>query len=174
MVKRRIRHAQKANLFVGEGLTEKVFLGYLKSIYHKRECGTNVKIESGDGGSPKSIVDKTKRIMQFASYDDVFILLDDDIPCPDNLVSQAAKNRISISCSSPCIEGLFLDILQHSGFNSATSRSSECKKVFHQNYIPEKKKYQKDNYTRVFPKSLLEKQRKKIPLLDVIIKVFEK
>lgn len=173
MVKRKIRHAQKANLFVGEGPTEKGFLGYLKDVYHQRNCGKSVKIESGDGGSPQSVVNKTRRLMQLASYNEVYILLDDDVPCPSNLVRDAAKHGIEILWSTPCIEGLLLDILGHSKFNSATASSSKCKKIFHQNYIPEKKKFQKVSYSQHFPKSLLDKQRKKIQLLDDIIKVIE-
>ena len=173
MVKRKIRQARKAVLFVGEGPTEKAFLGHLKSLYYIRGCGTNIKIESGDGGSPESVIKKAIKLKQYASYDNGFALVDDDLSCPQKTLTRAGKSNIEILWTTPCIEGFFLEFLQHSGFNPATISSGNCKKLFHEHYLTEKGKYQKEKYAKIFPKSLLEELRKKIRLLDDIVTVFE-
>lgn len=173
MVKRKHRQAKRAVLFVGEGTTEKAFLGYLKDLYHNRGCGTSVKIESGDGGSPDSVIKKAIGFMTYAAYEKGYVLVDDDVACPQKTLTEAGKRNIEVLWTTPCIEGFLLDILQHTGFNASTATSGKCKKLFHKHYLKENKKYLKDNYHQVFPKALLEKQRKTIPLLDDIIKVFE-
>ncbi|MCZ0932853.1 MAG: hypothetical protein OXJ52_06865 [Oligoflexia bacterium] len=69
----------------------------------------------------------------------------------------------------PCIEGLFLDILDQS--KPQTSR--ECKKMFEKNFLNEKKKLNHKSYQKIFDRNKLEKARNKIPLLNKILKIFE-
>ena len=173
MVKRKIRKAKKAVLFVGEGSTEKAFLGYLKELFHKRGCGISVKIESGDGGSPDYVIVKAMRLMQYSGYDVAFVLVDDDVRCSQKTRREAGKKKITILQTTPCIEGLFLEILQYVGFNSTTTTTAQCKKIFHKNYMAEKLKFDKNNYAGIFLKALLEKQRENVPTLDHIISIFE-
>lgn len=63
------RGVKKTILMYGEGLTEKVFLKYLKWLYIDNSKMA-VKIKSGRGGSPKSLVmGRFKRIRLFRKKD---------------------------------------------------------------------------------------------------------
>jgi hypothetical protein len=52
--KRKKRKAKETILIYGEGVSEKVFLEYLKSLYIPDHV--SIKVRNGKGGSPVSIV----------------------------------------------------------------------------------------------------------------------
>lgn len=161
-------------LIYGEGATEKAFLEYLKNVYCKRCNGIYIKIKDGEGGSPEDIMDKTIRNKNSGDYpkdyQSAFILLDIDKKWSDEFRKKAKDNNIKPIGSKPCIEGFFLSIL-NSKFNVTVKSSSQCKKEFEKKYLDKKKKLDLKNYKKIFPKTLLEKRRKKISNLDEIISV---
>ena len=74
-----------------------------------------------------------------------------------------------ILVTQPCIEGLFLEILDR----SKPQISKECKKIFETDYLNKKDKLDHKSYQKIFNKNKLEKARKRIPLLNQILKIFE-
>jgi hypothetical protein len=164
------RKAQKTLLFVGEGSTEKAFLDYLKELYHLRWSGVIIKTRSAEGGSPEGIIRKAIKWVQFEQYDDGCVLLDSDIPVPDSLLKKALSKRIRLFMPTPCIEGLFLKIL--GDFDRIIQDTPTCKSEFHRKYLTEDEATDKENYKRIFTKSVLDNNRK-ITLLDNLIRIFE-
>ena len=165
------RKAQKTLLFVGEGPTEKAFLDYLKELYHQRWSGISIKNKSADGGSPDDIIRKAVKWVQFESYDNGCVLLDADIPIPEPSRKKASQKGINLYIPSPCIEGLFLKIL--GDFSHINPDTQSCKSEFHRKYLTEDEATEKDNYRKIFPKELLDRNRT-IPPLDALIRIFEK
>ena len=155
-------------LVYGEGSTEKAFLKYLKDVYCERYSGISIKIKDGKGGSPEDIIDKTIRNKDSGDYRSTFIFLDIDKKWSDKFKKKAKDNDIELIGSKPCIEGFFLLIL-NSKFDITVKSSSQCKKEFEKKYLDKKKKLDWENYKKIFPKTLLEKRRKKVPSLDKII-----
>lgn len=156
-------------LVYGEGSTEKAFLRYLKDVYCKRCSGISIDIKDGKGGSPEDIIDKTIRSKNSGDYrGGTFIFLDIDKKWLDEFKKKAKDNNIELIGSKPCIEGFFLSILNIK-FDITVKSSSQCKKEFEKKYLDKKKKLNWENYKKIFPKSILEKRRKKVPSLNKII-----
>ncbi|KQC14624.1 MAG: hypothetical protein APR63_13785 [Desulfuromonas sp. SDB] len=167
--KRPVRRTKKTVLIVGEGSTEKAFLRYVKEIYITREMDISVKIECGAGGSPRNIVEKAIRLCGSRSYDKCFVLIDTDIPLNVDkklLTRMKRKPKIEILKSIPCIEGLFLAILEITGYNS----SDQCKRIFESTFLSSDKKTDKRYYGKLFPKEVLDQKRTQINELNNILK----
>ena len=155
---------KKSILIVGEGPTEKAFLQYLKELYVTRVDDFFVKIECGAGGSPDCVIKKAKRLCANSAYDECFVLIDND-----RKVHKHDK-KIKILLSTPCIEGLFLMILEHPKFSQVNALSDFCKKEFERNYLSDDKKMDKHYYSGIFPREVFDEQRKNIPELEEILK----
>lgn len=170
--KKPTRRTKKAVLIVGEGPTEKAFLQYIKELYITRHADVAVKIECGSGGSPRSVIEKTIRLRSSRAYDKCFVLMDKDRPLELNkTIKKRIKEKpcIEILWAAPCIEGLFLSILD----NTNPNLSDDCKREFEKNYIPSNKKTDKGSYTGIFTKDVLNQQRKNISELDAILKAMQ-
>jgi hypothetical protein len=152
--KRKYRYARKTILFVGEGQTEKAFLDYVKSVYLTRDAGVSISVRPADGGSPEQMLNKAIRWKE--GFDQTFILLDADIPLPWQFMKKASSKKITVLLSDPCIEGEFLAVLQHAGFNKTGKSPEVCKRVFHQRYLSEDDKMDRDCYKRFFTRELFE------------------
>ena len=171
--KRNRRQIKHTVLAVGEGNTEKAFLKYLKSLYGRRYDEISIKVESTQGGSPKTIIYQVVK-MHPERYDTAFLLLDTQPAWPDKSDSNAKESNLDLIGSVPCVEGLFLTILNPRKEWGHTS-PAECKRIFERKYIGRSNKFHEENYYRVFPKDLLEKARNRVPALDKILKLmFEK
>lgn len=114
------RHTKKAVLMVGEGSTEKAFLQYLKELYVTRDDDVAVKIECGAGGSPNCVIQKAKRLCGSMAYDECFVLTDAD-RLQENDCKIKHTKKIKVLKATPCIEGLFLAILQHPDFSQVSA-----------------------------------------------------
>jgi hypothetical protein len=69
-------------------------------------------VKAADGGGPEKIIDTVCRRYSPRDFDEVFILMDVDVPIPQNAYDKARKNRITVLSSSPyCLEGMLLDIM---------------------------------------------------------------
>ncbi|MFC1546407.1 RloB domain-containing protein, partial [bacterium] len=167
-----IRRTKKTVLIVGEGPTEKAFLRYLKELYITRDMDVSLKVECASGGSPRNVVEKTIRLCGSRGYDKCFVLIDADVSFNGDkkLVSRMNKKpKIKILKASPCIEGLFLLILNH----KESLTSEKCKSLFESKYLASDKKTDWRSYERIFTKQMLDDNRKTINELNVILKAME-
>ncbi|MCG5514074.1 hypothetical protein [Ectothiorhodospira shaposhnikovii] len=68
-------------------------------------------VKAADGGGPGKIIDAVCRRYSPRDFDQVFILMDEDVPISQNAYDKARKNNISVLSSTPyCLEGMLLDI----------------------------------------------------------------
>lgn len=170
---KKIRKQKITILIVGEGYTEKAFLQYLAELYITRDMDINVKIESAEGGSPQRIIEKAIRFRENIAYDKCFVFIDNDVPLKlSKTLGKKMKKKpgIQILNSTPCIEGLFLLILEHKNFSGKKENSAECKKIFEENYIPKGRKTDKREYVRVFPREMIEKRRREVRELEGVLR----
>ena len=157
-------------LAVGEGETEQAFLKFLKQIYVLRGRGVSVKTPLGkQGGELSGSVSKAERIKENGDYECVFLLRDLDTR---EFSSGENIRGILLLGSTPCIEGLFLDVLvPHKRKESWTA--AQCKREFESGYLDEKKKLDSRNYFSVFSKEKIEVARRGIPVLNDILNILE-
>ena len=149
---------------------------YLKELYILRENDFAVKVESGTGGSPSSIVQKAIRLRGSREYDKCYVLIDADKPLEtDSKLADRMKKRpcVEVLKATPCIEGLFLAILKHSNFSQESTSSDYCKKEFELTYMASDRKTDKRSYVGKFSKTLLDERRTKVPELDLILKAMQ-
>jgi len=167
--KRPVRRTKKTVLIVGEGSTEKAFLRYVKELYITRDMDISVNVECGSGGSPRNVIEKAIRLCGSRGYDKCFVLIDADISLKADkklLSRMKRKPKIEILKSTPCIEGLFLSILNVAGNNS----SNQCKSTFETSYLAPDKKTDKRSYERLFSKEILNEKRSRVNELNSILK----
>jgi hypothetical protein len=174
-MKRINRRTKTTILIVGEGRTEKAFLQYLQELYISREADKTAKVQRAYGGSPEDVVWKAVSLRKNRDYDYCYVLID-SIPefKPDSELLNAMNLQplIKILYSTPCIEGLFLDILEHRGFSKSGWNSEKCKSWFEKKYIPSDKKTDKRSYGRYFSKKVIEDRKIRIEELNKIVSIF--
>ena len=179
MIARRVKptkNTKKTILIVGEGETEKAFLQYLKELFISREADFVVKVEGGSGGGPKGVVQKTIRLRSSRAYDKCFVLVDSDRPFDaDSKLEERMrkKPRVEMLKSTPCVEGLFLAILQHRNFSQSSATSDYCKREFEANYISADKKTDKRAYAEQFTQEVIKSRRTAVTELDAILKAMQ-
>lgn len=138
-------------LVVGEGACDKAFVNHMKSLYHGTHTGQNIKVDSGDGGSPAYLIETTIRKNRHIAYDRRFILLDSDVPIRQQDFDKARKANIKLLVSSPiCLEGMLLDVLGQQTPHSAKA----CKDCLHKQLSGEP--VYSTSYSNLFPKPLLD------------------
>ncbi len=170
--RRKPRRTKKTILIVGEGPTEKAFLQHVQQTYVTRDMDIAVKVESGSGGSPQSVIEKAIRLRSSRSYDQCFVLIDKDLPfVPAGELKRrmSKKPSIQILNATPCIEGLFLTIVD-SKFSQEAKTTDSCKCAFEEKYIRQDKKSDKRSYTKIFPRDLLDERRQDVVELDAILR----
>lgn len=171
--KRPAKSIKTTILIVGEGPTEKAFLQHLRGLYINRDDEFVIKVECGTGGAPCSVIQRAIRLRGSRAYDKCYVLFDADRPLEKDYKLSDRMNkrpRIEILKATPCMEGLFLAILSHSGFSQAGASSDSCKREFHAKYISAEKKMDKRSYADKFPRTVLDDRRTNVPELDVILK----
>ena len=158
----RKRRQKTSILICCEGKTELAFLKYIKNLYIAGDQ-KSIRINSVNGGNISSMRRYISKYKVHVHTDKEYILLDEDQINSNNL------NKENDLVGQPCIEGLFLDILDQS--KPQTSR--ECKKIFEKRFLNEKEKLNYKSYQKIFDKDKLEKARNKVLLLNKILKIFE-
>jgi len=169
--KKRRRAADKAILIYEEGLAEEMFLKYLRKLY-ARDSGVAVTIRNGKGGTADRVI---KNAAQFVgSFDQRFVVLDNDKSSAEmhRARQKAKKERVFLIENSPCLEAFLLSILEN-GKSFKSYKSAQCKKVFEKRHVSPKKHLELHHYEKIFPKRLLNKQRKNIPELNRLILIIE-
>jgi len=127
-----------------------------------------LKVECGSGGSPRSVVEKAVRLKGSRAYDKCFVLVDADLPFEsDGELKRRMRNKPSIEMlrAIPCIEGLFLAILEHPKFSQTQTSGAICKRMFEE-YLSQDKKTDKRSYEKIFQREILDKRRSNVSELD--------
>lgn len=158
--KRRVR---KTLLIVGEGSSEKAFLGHLKSLY-STAAGPSISLISAGGKAPDGPIDEAISYKKQREYDEIVVLLDTDIAWKKEKINEAEYNNIKLVGSEPCLEGLLLKILD----KSVSDESKKCKTQL-QNMLPGKSTESR-SYVPLFKKELLDKARNKVEHLNILIR----
>ena len=150
MAKKSRRTLLSTLIIVGEGIHEKAFLSYLKSLY-SANTNQKVKVDSADGGSPEDIVRTAVKKSKGIAYDRKFILMDSDITIDAKTRKLAKDNNITLILSEPlCLEGMLLKLLK---INTPDS-SKKCKALLHPKL--DGKPTDKKSYEKLITKKLLE------------------
>lgn len=157
---------KKTVIIVGEGLTEKAFLEYLRQFYIKRNSGISVKIQAATGGSPESILKYINGIIEQFDYDSKAILMDTDKEWSLLLRKKAQQKKIKLIGSQPCIEGLILEILEHNVPYESKSCKDACCKLFRG------KLTNKETYQEQLSFERIEQKRQGISTLNEILTLF--
>lgn len=167
--KKKQRSAKKTFLIFGEGLSEETFVNHLKSLY-ARDTGVQVKVVRGKGGSADGMVADAARL--FGDYDRRFVVLDDDKPKDemDRARKEAKLSGIVVLEHRPCLESVLLNIAD-AGLVTRGKSSDWCKKEFESRFIEKKKRGELKEYSRFFPKSVLDRHRKNVTELEQLISV---
>lgn len=165
MKKRRIKQ-RKTLLIVGEGDTEVAFLNYLKRLYCQGDNTVKVTVKNAYGKGPEHVLEHAQRCQRSVAYDKVAVFLDTDIPWTNELLRQAKKHEIMLIGNTPCIEGLFLRLLN----KLVPDRSEDCKtrikKILNKNLLLA------DAYENWCLKDLLEKEKTNIQELENLINLY--
>jgi len=155
----------------GEGLSEEIFLKYLRGLY-ARDSGVAVTIRNGKGGNAVNIIIDASNAP--GDFNKRVVILDNDKG--NNEMQQArqeAKNRcVELIENSPCLEAVLLAVLKDAK-NYSDKQSSWCKEEFESKYLDKKKRVELNEYGKVFSKTLLDKQQSKVPGLKRLISIME-
>ncbi|MBN2755062.1 MAG: RloB domain-containing protein [Candidatus Goldbacteria bacterium] len=156
-------------LLVGEGNTEYAFLSYLKGLYIDRGSLKSVKIENAHGGSPDCIIHRTIKLNP-ADYDFSYVVLDPDRPFEEEGTElKVRKKKLQLIMPKPCIEALFLRILNQANIPPSTP---ECKRLF-RNFLLDDEKTDKTKYQKIFSKEMVEERSNTLDELKQILNIFK-
>lgn len=169
--KKKRRSANKTILIYGEGLSEEIVLKYLRGLY-SRNRDIAITIRRGRGGTAYSLViqaDKTQ-----GAFDRRIVVLDNDKSKSEmqKARQEAEKRKIELFEHTPCLESVLLSIL-HKKQSFKNKSSSWCKQEFESKYLDRKNRGELDEYTKLFPKNLLDKQSSKVSELKKLINLME-
>ena len=155
----------------GEGLGEEIFLKYLKRLYIDNNK-IAIKIKSGRGGSPKSLV--VGALKEIGSFGKKIVVLDNDRGKKEieEARDKAREKSIVILENSPCLEATFLSIL-HPEKEFSNKKSKWCKREFKAKYVKGKNRTDLEEYKRVFPKQILDKRKSEVPELEILINLIQ-
>ena len=163
---KRICTVRPTLLAVGEGITDKVFLNYLRSLYCGNYEGVQLTTRPAHGKNPQHIINFV--INQTGAYDKRLAFLDSDVVIPEDVLKKAQQNKIIIILSKPCLEGMLLCIHDKLPPTKADPCKKELKNLFPNGDFTDVPTYQKH-----FPFELIETSRNRIPELDQLIKLIK-
>lgn len=169
--KKKRRVASQILLMYVEGLGEEIFLKYLRGLY-ARDSGVVVTIRNGKGGNVVNIIIDASNAL--GDFDKRVVVLDNDKGDTEKQRArrEATKRGIELIENTPCLEAILLAVL-NDGKNYSDKQSGWCKKQFQSKYLDKKKRTELNEYGKMFPKTLLDEQRKKISELEEIISTME-
>lgn len=169
--KKKRRSANKTTLIYSEGLNEEIVLKYIRGLY-SRNKDIAVTIRRGKGGTAYGLVIQANKTQ--GAFDRRIVVLDNDKSKSEmqKARQEAEKRKIELFEHTPCLESVLLSIL-HKGQSFKNKSSSWCKQEFESKHLDRKKRDELDEYTKLFPKSLLDKQSSKVPELKKLISLME-
>ncbi len=165
MAPRKIPSVRKTLLIVGEGHSEKAFLNHLKSIYSIR--GVNIDVVNARGKGPDHILNHALNCQAYTPRDYVGVLLDTDLKWPREIVKQATEQGFQLMGTIPCIDGFILDIINE----IKPVESQRCKEKL--NKILPGPSTDKNSYSKVLSKQILDNARKSNEILDDLINLMQ-
>ena len=169
--KKKRRAASQTLLMYGEGLGEEIFLKYLRSLY-ARDSGVAVTIRKGKGGNAVSIIiDATNTP---GAFDKRVVIMDNDRGEQEmTRAREAARQRgVELLENSPCLEAILLSTLNN-GQSYPNKNSDWCKSEFESKYLDKKKRTEINEYGKIFPKNMLDEQRRKVRDLNRLVLLME-
>ena len=158
---------RKTLLAIGEGKADAAFLKYLRSIYCSGGDGVNVSVRDACGKGPSNVIGTAIGALRISSYDQKLCLLDTDLVWTEQNKSDAKRKKIELVGSTPCLEGLLLQILGR----AVPASSPDCKQQL--KIITGKDMFEPDDYSANFGYAVLQNQRAQIPELDKLLRLFE-
>lgn len=164
-----LRPIKTTVLAYGEGEDEKIFLRHLVWLYCRRDK-VSVSTSSAGGGDPTHMLHGAIRFRRGEKRDLEFILLDTDVPWPQEMKDLAEKEGFKLIGNEPCLEAFFLDILE-SPKPWQGAGTGRCKEFFEEHCL--ERNFNEDECVRLFPKSLLNTARRRNNTLDMLIKMIE-
>ncbi len=159
---RKRKIALRTVLIVTEGYTDKAFAVHLKSLYVTRGCGVSVRVRNAKGKGANNVIVTALGVRE--GFDRVVCLFDEDVPLKKTLRDKATRQQFALVAASPCIEGLFLDILE----KPVQKTCHDCKQHFSP-IIGTADSKNAASYAPIFTKEVLENRRTKIPVLDRLL-----
>ncbi len=155
-------------LAVGEGETEKAFLQFMKGQFNKRDDGISIRIHYAGGGDPECVIKHAIK-MNPKNYDRAFVLLDKDLPCRPTYLKKAQTNKLELIWCVPCIEGLFLKIIDPA-FDPLVKSTNECKRLFADKYLNDDDKLDPRKYEIIFRYDFLENRKMQVQELELLVR----
>lgn len=173
----------------GEGKADRLFLEYLKSLYTSRDSGHKITVHknnktSHSGGSTIDVIKETMTTSanKGRSYDAFVCLLDKDIAGnqPHPALYKAAKAKCSsvfkhsiprwyrFIFAEPCLEGLYLQILQ----GSRPSSTSACKELFEKLASCSAEEMDSRRFGKLLPKNAIDCAISLYPSLGELVEFF--
>jgi len=160
----------------GEGKTEAVFLRHVVKLFEPDLGGTRIKIDAGQGGSPKQVADRLiKKHLTLGNFDRSLLLLDEDQPVGEIPKIWLRRHAIRIVLSAPrCLEGLFLSLLDDPPRSRDRGHSKHWKSRFQKNHLKTDRESEivarlNKACPSLFPRKMLEKKRESLSPLDAIL-----
>lgn len=169
--KKKKRFAKQTLLIFCEGLEDCVFLKHVRALY-SYDQNISCKIIAGKGGNARSIVVEASKVP--GDYTKRIVVLDNDKTLTEMQSARDQSTALGILLieNTRCLESLFLTILRDKQ-DFLQKTSSWCKKEFETAYIHRKKRDDRTLYMEIFPKAFMDRRRKKVPGLDILIRLFE-
>lgn len=165
------RPQRRTTFGFGEGEAEIVFIKHLQELYAPPRLAT-FRVRPAGGKNPDYILTKAIRVRGNVPYDHSFILLDTDVEWSDVLQAKARNEDFELIGNTPCIEGLFLSIL-NPGVEHAGRSSSACKREFEKTHLAAARIINDKDCQKLFAKAVLDKTRTRIANLHRLIQIME-
>ncbi|WP_416413751.1 RloB domain-containing protein [Pantoea sp. App145] len=156
--------AKETLLAVGEGHSEKAFLHHIKSLYCN---GKKITIITANGKGPANVIEQALGTYRCTPFNKVMVLMDCDLVWPTKKVKEATAKGFILIGSTPCLEGLLLDILNQ----KKCTTNNGCKELLHPQLNGSST--ERDSYVEKFNKAVLDEMRTVIKGLDEIISAIE-
>lgn len=162
------RSVVRTILVVGEGYSEEYFLKHLVGLYVQRGCGFRFDVKNARGKGGAHVVNVAIRQSRNADFDHRVALLDTDVGWDQKTESIARKERIQVLASTPCLEGLLLQIHKKPIQDRTTE---QLKQAFEAAFAAPAS--EPSIYPRFFTKALLEDARTAVATLQTLLTLLE-
>ena len=160
--------AQRRTLLaVGEGKSDAAFLKHLRKLYCSSGLGLTVTVRQANGKGPGNVIATAIGALRISYYDKKLCLLDTDLFWTPKNHRDAKHNKIELIGSTPCLEGMLLQILGR----TVPPSNHECKGQI--KAILKKDLLYPEDYESTFYFELLENARPQVPVLNQLLRLYQ-